>query len=227
MKLLVINGTYTTIELAYVSNRSSVAESSFAHIYASTKLLPAIHQLCTQSGTQLSDLTALAVNVGPGPFTTMRSIIATINGVAYASHIPLLALNGIEAFARSYILPGYTHTCIVLNAFCGDVYYAQYDYATQTIHSASISVTSFIAEQQAFLQRNPYARVAYAGNGCTIYQHELATAFGMHAIAYEQVPEVPPLKAIIDAAHHAAEQNAFVEQLAPLYLKPYVPHNER
>jgi tRNA threonylcarbamoyladenosine biosynthesis protein TsaB len=225
MKFLIINGTYTTIELAIVNNKTVIVQTAFAHIHASTQLLPAIQEVCKSAGIRLADLTAIGVNVGPGPFTTMRSIIATVNGIAFQSSIPLLSLSGIAAFARGYKKEGYSHSCIVLNAFCRDVYYARYDYASTTLETGSISIELFIEEQKNFLKRYPHARIAYAGNGYTLYQHEFATAFGMHAFTGKDLPEVPSLQNMIDATSHAWEnKEATVSQLTPLYFKAYAPH---
>lgn len=220
MFLLIINGTYTTIEAA-LAGSGVMHAASISHHHASTQLLPMIEKLCAEQNLKISDIAAIAVNVGPGPFTTMRSVIATINGLAYAAHILLIPINGIEAFVKAHKKNGYTHTCALLNAFCNDVYYAFYDYATETIISGCCSIEYWIEQHKNFLRSHPHARINYIGNGCTLYQKELASQFGMHTISDEQAPEVPTIAAIIAAAQ---QMTIRVTQVEPLYFKPYVPH---
>jgi len=220
MFLLTINGTYTTIEAALTKNGNTIS-AAISHHHASTQLIPMIESLCKQQEIKLSDCTAIAVNCGPGPFTTMRSVIATVNGLAYAAHIPLTPINGIEAFVKAHKKNEYTHTCALLNAFCNDVYYALYDYTTKTITSGCCSIEYWMHEHLNFLKTNPHARINYIGNGCTIYQKELAAQFGMHTIPDQQAPQVPAIAAIIAEAQQTTKR---VDQIEPLYFKPYVPH---
>lgn len=223
MFLLTINGTYTTVEAALTSEKGT-STASISHHHASTELLPLIEKLCAEHNLSIRELTAIAVNVGPGPFTTMRSVIATINGLAYAAQIPLLPVNGIAAFVKAHKKKEYTHTCALLNAFCNDVYYALYDYATDTISSGCCSIEYWMQEHLNFLKTHPHVRINYIGNGCTLYQKELATQFGMHTIPDQQAPQVPDVAAIIAAAQ---QTTARVAQIEPLYFKPYVPHGAK
>jgi tRNA threonylcarbamoyl adenosine modification protein YeaZ len=224
LTLLAINGTYTTIEIALVQDKKTIS-ASISHHHASTQLLPAIAQVCVSQNVLFHELTAIAVNVGPAPFTTLRSIISTINGAVYATQTPLIAVSGIEAFVREHIQKEYTHTVALLNAFCNEVYVAEYDQTDNVITTKCYSINYWIEQHMLFLQKNPHARVKYIGNGCVTYQKELAEQFGMHTIASENIPLVPSVAAIsMSATKQWTEQQGIVEQCSPLYLKPYTPH---
>ncbi len=94
---LIIQHTEQTVEIALFDNaqcRGSVAVEKSA---ASALLIPKIQELLTTNNLQLSDLDFIAANAGPGPFTTLRTILATVNGLGYAVSIPLIGIDGLDA----------------------------------------------------------------------------------------------------------------------------------
>jgi tRNA threonylcarbamoyladenosine biosynthesis protein TsaB len=62
-------------------------------------LLPAIEFLCRQCGVNLSDVTHIAVDRGPGLFTGLRVGVATARTLAYSLDVPLFAATSLEAIA--------------------------------------------------------------------------------------------------------------------------------
>ena len=86
-------------------------------------LLPAIDQLFTRTGLQLSDLDGLACSIGPGSFTGIRVGLATCLGLRAATDLPLALVPTLEAMAwnaQSVALP----LCPVLISRKGEVYWA-------------------------------------------------------------------------------------------------------
>lgn len=235
MNLLVINSTYTTVEAAFTSGFDQAWQRqpiplelahSIKHVEASTKLIPMVDELLNALHIKLQDISAIAVNQGPGPFTTMRSVIATINGLGFASGIPLIAVNGIKAFVQAHHSEQYTHTIALLNAFCNDVYYAQLDGKTKTITFGCCSILYWIEQLKDFLSKYPHARVNFIGNGIAMHQAGIANALGANLISLENLPEAPDVHAIAQAAITQWQENiGFTDQIAPLYFKAYLPKN--
>ena len=61
------------------------ASTHTAHaVRASAQLLPLIDQLLVQHECELSDLDFIALDQGPGAFTSLRVVLTTINGIAFA-----------------------------------------------------------------------------------------------------------------------------------------------
>lgn len=58
-----------------------------------------IDRLFKETGTALSDLTAIAVSKGPGSYTGLRIGVSTAKGFCYAKDIPLIGINTLECMA--------------------------------------------------------------------------------------------------------------------------------
>lgn len=66
---------------------------------ASRRLLPAAQELLARHNMSWSDLTALAVTVGPGAFSGIRAGCAAAQGLALGLEIPLIPLGSLELVA--------------------------------------------------------------------------------------------------------------------------------
>ncbi len=93
-------------------------------------LLPALSKLLNESGYTVKDLSAIAVNIGPGSYTGLRVGLATAKGICYSSGLPLIPINGLSALAyesikqNKYRIGAYV---VVHNNYRGGWYYAVYD----------------------------------------------------------------------------------------------------
>jgi tRNA threonylcarbamoyladenosine biosynthesis protein TsaB len=101
---------------------------------ASQHLLPWITDLLKQEGMVLRDLDAIAVGIGPGAFTGVRLGIAVVQGLAYASNLPLAPVASLDAIAASATdhrllqamdASKYEFT-VAIDARMGEVYWANY-----------------------------------------------------------------------------------------------------
>jgi len=66
-------------------------------------LLPLIKKIINDSGYSTNDLSAVAVNVGPGSYTGLRVGIATAKGLCYSLNLPLIPVNGPTALVNAAI----------------------------------------------------------------------------------------------------------------------------
>ena len=98
------------------SNIVSVALSHKGEILASLtwqttqnhtiELLPNLICLLQQAKVELSSIEAIIVAKGPGSFNGLRVGISTAKGLAFASNIPLLGVNTLEAEAYLFAFTG-------------------------------------------------------------------------------------------------------------------------
>ncbi|HEY9746306.1 MAG TPA: tRNA (adenosine(37)-N6)-threonylcarbamoyltransferase complex dimerization subunit type 1 TsaB [Oculatellaceae cyanobacterium] len=76
-----------------------------SHRYHSAILTPAIRDLLAESGTSVRDLSGLAVNLGPGSFTGIRTGIITVRTMAQFLNLPLYGINTFEILALGRTRP--------------------------------------------------------------------------------------------------------------------------
>ncbi len=217
---LVIHHTTTSVEVGLFevtplgSPRQLIASTELHYHATSAQLIPTIQQQLAQAHLALSDLHACAVNVGPGPFTTLRTIIATVNGIAYARPLPLIAVNGLTAFLHEQEENLFEHTVAALNAFGNDCYVGWLEHKTKNIRTVVCTKKSFSPEQ-------PLSVFNTAEFSRLLRPAERVKLLGLHA------PTGPQSASPSGIAHEATRlwnQNVgIVKQLEPIYFKPYLP----
>jgi tRNA A37 threonylcarbamoyladenosine modification protein TsaB len=121
---------YTTTHIGLSVDGVLVAKKSILNKHASIQLITVFDELLSAHCMTIDDVSSFALYCGPAPFTTLRSIIATVNALAYATGKSIYAINGMYAciwliMQRKKFKNG-DALCVVHEAFCGDVYYAWY-----------------------------------------------------------------------------------------------------
>ncbi len=114
---LVIHSGYQALSIGLYNGAQNVAIQTLDKKTVSAYLMQSILDLLREHTLTFSDLSFIAAHSGPAPFTTLRVGIATANGIGFATGLPLMGINGLEALSKIY--PEYT---VILNAFCDDIY---------------------------------------------------------------------------------------------------------
>jgi len=78
---IVINHTSTVYDVALFINHTMHAHSREDKRLTSKMLLTTIETLVERCAITREQLNFIAINQGPGMFSTLRSIIATVNGI--------------------------------------------------------------------------------------------------------------------------------------------------
>lgn len=122
MKILAIETSTYSGSIAIVGEKGVIGEYYFNVGPVHTeKLIPSIDWLLFELGVGKSDLTGVAVSVGPGSFTSLRVGISTAKGICYSLGIPLIGVSSLKALAMN--LPFSTHDiCPVMDARKGEVF---------------------------------------------------------------------------------------------------------
>ena len=101
--------------------------------YASTEsmrhgemLAPGIADVLAQSGANSWDITAVAVGVGPGPFTGLRVGLVTARTMALALGVPVYGVCSLDILAAAAIDAGRTDFLVATDARRKEVYLASY-----------------------------------------------------------------------------------------------------
>ena len=86
---------------------------------------PAIEFLCRQADIELSEIGAIAVDIGPGLFTGMRVGLAAGKAIAQALRVPMIGISSLDLLAFPL-----RHTdrtiAAVIDARKGELFYAFY-----------------------------------------------------------------------------------------------------
>ena len=93
-----ISVSIATKEQSDISIAIALDKESSPH---SEYVLTLIDQALKQTHMELSDLTGIAVGIGPGSFTGLRIGLATAKGLCFAQQIPLYCVSSLEALACS------------------------------------------------------------------------------------------------------------------------------
>ena len=163
----------------------------------------------------LTDLSFIAVHQGPAPFTTLRVCLSTVNGMGFATGLPLVGINGLEALLDEHAQQR-TITVALLNAFGHDVYYAINDPSTGIRSLGYAPAEQFLIQLQA--QYNAQ-EVTFLGNACPIYQDEIQNLFGAHA--HTETVDMVSLERIAQQALQKWKNKEFQKQVMPVYLKDH------
>ena len=205
---LVFSTDYDYVQVGLVQEgavRKEVREHKFT---ASKNLMPVILSLLQENNLQWHDLTFLATNQGPGPFTTLRAIITTLNGLTFSTHLPLIGVDGLQVLLQTAHTP--QPTLALLNAFGQDVYYA---YQTpKGIVSGWENIDIFLSKHKTEYGLQPII----IGNGGHHYKAAILNHLPNATILDQQAPT---LQAIADQAVQQWHTNKTSKLLLPLYLK--------
>ena len=89
-------------------------------------LTPAIQAVLARAGAMPSDVTAVAVGAGPGPFTGLRVGLVTARTMAYALDIPVYAVCTLDVLAAEAVDAGLEDFVVATDARRKEVYLASY-----------------------------------------------------------------------------------------------------
>jgi len=190
-----LQSTYNTVECA-LFHEDKLCVKSVAKEHASALLIPTLDTLLEHHSLTLETIGCIIVNKGPGPFTTLRTVIATANGINMATEIPLIGINGMQAFLDEYGENSALPTIALLNAFHESVYYGikladHYDIGYMRIDN----LLPIIQE------RYPENVIRFIGNGARLYKDKIVAYFHDQAYIPEPLPETAPINKIISICY--------------------------
>jgi len=95
----------------------------------SSEILPLkVSALLADHGCSLSDLSLVAVSLGPGSFTGIRVALSFAKGVSSALGVPLVGVPTLDLLAWPLMGISPRYICPILDAKKGEVFYAQYEH---------------------------------------------------------------------------------------------------
>lgn len=132
------------------------------------ELMPMIEAVLEEAALSPADLTALAVTIGPGTFTGLRSGLAAARGFALARALPLIGVTTLEAVAAPVAAEADEVIAAAFDARRAEVYLQVFD-----AHHLALNEPMIVALDKA-CDHMPGTRVVAVGTGAALLAEVLA-----------------------------------------------------
>ena len=145
-------------------------------------------------------------------------MIASVNGLSFATTIPLIGVDGLDACLEEFGDPAYPNTVVLLNAFNKEVYFAMQQ-KNQLPYKGYAPITDFINELHQLI---PEKQIRFLGNATDMYRALLQESFGNQAYIPDPLPSYCSVQQIgIMGLRNWHNKQGLAQQLLPLYLKKH------
>lgn len=173
-------------------------------------------------GLTLRDVSLLAVGLGPGAFTGLRVGLATIEGLSFATGLPVVGVSGFDALAVAATRSDLSRREIAvwLDAARGEVFAARYAVASASPVEARALDEPRAAPPAAVLEgwRAEGAHPdVFIGGGAVMYaDHVVAAIAGAHIL---EAPLIAPFVAELGELRAARDGGTRLNALRPVYVR--------
>ena len=150
MSILSIDTSSQVSSVSVLSAECVAAEISMqGALTHSETLMPHIETALAMARVKKDELDGIAVSIGPGSFTGLRIGLASAKMMAYALHIPLIAVPTLEALAHHCVCEG-VRLVPMMDAQKGNVYVQEFTWRADgdalTLHEESSLAILTLAE---------------------------------------------------------------------------------
>lgn len=236
VKMLAIDTSTEQVSVAVGDATTVVAAMHVAsdrrHVEA---LVPAVQLLLGNLGLGVHDLSAIAVDIGPGLFTGMRVGMATAQTLADLAEVPLVGVNSLEIVAhgaRTLAPVDFDDVDIVipvLDARRSQVYWSMFRNnfsdlnPLEEVRRPRVGDVSELVED--IMDRGQRALVV--GTGALRYAEQITTCpeavrigqrSGLESFAFN--PHVPHASVLLGLAAARVDQGSIGGNVEPMYLRP-------
>ena len=203
--------------------RQETAEGSGAKSNHAEIILPLIDSVLQRVGIGLTDVTGIAVSIGPGSFTGVRIGLSTTKGLAYGTGIPAAGISTLEAIAARAGFEGFEGmVCSILDARKGEVYAAVFrkhgNQLERLTEDALMPILSFLEELRGLEKKTP---CLFIGDGVTAYRPLLQQVSGLQTYIADElgIPSVAAAISLLSERQFTEQRAVRLEDLAPVYLR--------
>ena len=183
------------------------------------RILPLVQEVLNESGTQLTDLAALAFGRGPGSFTGVRIGIGIAQGLALGAELPMIGVSTLATMAQgAWRKTGATRVLAAIDARMGEVYWAEYQRDEQGVWHGEESEA--VLKPEAVRERLQQLEGEWATVG-TGWQAWPDLANGCGLTLADGAIQLPEAQDMLPLACHlfTAGKTVAVEHAEPVYLR--------
>jgi len=180
-------------------------------------LAPAIRFVCAQARIDLSEISVVAVDVGPGLFTGLRVGVATAKALAHALRVPMIGISSLDLLAFTV---RFTPRVVVaaIDARRGELFYAFYRQVPGGVQRVSEPQVGSPDDLVSELLASGGEHLL-VGDGALRYRAQFEELQGVELV--EQWMSHPSAAPLVQLAHARALREDWVNswELEPLYLR--------
>ena len=178
-------------------------------------LVPALDFCFSQAGWHASEIDAVAVDIGPGLFSGIRTGLATAQAIAGAAGVPLIPVISLDAIARR-AATGYRRIWPIVDVRRGEVAVGPYHPVPGGVVRDGPSELCTPVAFRAMLESDP-AESLVVGDWQTLPEK---TLLGLHATRTGR-PRFPSADAILEIARGRAEKGdvPHPDEVRPRYMR--------
>ncbi|MCB9492973.1 MAG: tRNA (adenosine(37)-N6)-threonylcarbamoyltransferase complex dimerization subunit type 1 TsaB [Epsilonproteobacteria bacterium] len=211
-----IQATYNDVQVGLFRGQECCEVRSNNTLRASSHLIPEIKALLDRHDYGISDLSFIAIDQGPGAFTSLRVGIATVNGIAFGNRVPLVGVNGLDALALQTLQARGAQVEIVvslLNAYNDDVYYGLYQKG-QRLDQGCMKIDGLVEQLEPYSKKT----MLFVGNGAKLHKQKLQDCLGQDTL-FEEADVCSAQQVGVMALQQWKNQSEKTFRLMPNYLK--------
>lgn len=206
--IITIQYPYQHLEMSIAYNSQILEIMVVPKIQAVGLIIPTLQLLLSNHNLILSDIACIGVTTGPGPFNTLRAIIATANGISFAQNIPLVSCNGLQLLLQE---SSSQNVIAILDAFGTDVYYAIKSSGQQ----GYINITDLITMLNALTK---HTSLNFIGNGSIKHQDYIIQNYrGIAQINHTLLFASSTI--LVEQTYASYKKNNVETELFPLYFE--------
>jgi len=180
-------------------------------------LTPAIEFVARQARVELTDISCVAVDHGPGLFTGLRVGVASGKAIAQALRVPMIAVSSLDLLAFPV---RFTHRRIaaIVDARRHEVFYAFYRQVPGGVQRLSTPTVGTPADLAADLVADRSGTLL-VGDGALRYADDLALGPDVELAGGDFA--YPSARSLVQLAHARALREEWVQssEIEPLYLR--------
>lgn len=212
---LVLQNTYENIEVALYEKDKFLQKEQLNKIDACKNLILLLDSICKNNNVGINDLSFLGINKGPGPFTTLRVVITTANAINFATKIPLIGIDGLQALLNEKQDKNYSVNIAMLNAYNNDVYFA---IKTEfNVDEGCMNIQKLLTKIKDEFSDN---KIRFIGNGSILFENEIKKLFGGNVFISKTNLKTSSIEQIAKESYKNWKENKnLINQIIPLYLK--------
>jgi len=216
MKLLAIDTATEACSAALLINDDIISRYQFAPRKHAELILPMVDELLAEAGLRLADLDALAFGRGPGAFTGVRIAAGVIQGLAYATNLPVIPISTLAALAQG-VDAEHQHIISAIDARMGEIYWGLY---TRNDAGQIVAASDEVVSKPEDLVIADDVRYFGTGSGWKTYASILTDKLQDQLTGFAD-DRFPDARDILTLARTEFEQGRTVsaDQALPVYLR--------